>query len=53
MYKDCGYNDFVVEGKNPVIKFESKSDSQGGKFLCRITAQDNCKCGQKKEVSLN
>ncbi|XP_070169078.1 venom serine protease 34-like [Polyergus mexicanus] len=53
MQKYCGFGSLILEGKNPIIKLDSPSYSQGGKFLCEIRAENpfdenNCKCGWKK-----
>ncbi|XP_011691267.1 PREDICTED: venom serine protease-like [Wasmannia auropunctata] len=48
----CGFDTFVYEGKNPIIRLDSLIESQGGRFICEVQAlKDNlnkCQCGWKK-----
>ncbi|EFN63716.1 Transmembrane protease, serine 9 [Camponotus floridanus] len=51
--QNCGFSTLGFEGIDPIIKLNSSSSSQGGRFLCKIQAENpfdenNCKCGWKK-----
>ncbi|XP_011166277.1 venom serine protease isoform X2 [Solenopsis invicta] len=48
-YTSCGYNEFILQGMNPIIRFDSWSSNSQGQFLCEIkTLNNQCQCGWSK-----
>ncbi|XP_011876306.1 PREDICTED: venom serine protease-like isoform X2 [Vollenhovia emeryi] len=50
----CGRGEFVLEGRNPTVRFVSKRFSSG-KFLCNMTTlhkNNDCKCGWRKTTRI-